>query len=218
MSAPAKDDTPTFVYGVNHMDYTADMQMVSNASCTTNALAPVAEAINQRFGIQSGLMTTIHAVTGTQNTVDMSSPKAWRDGRAAQGNIIPASTGAAKAVGLVIPELQGKLTGMAFRVPTLDVSVVDLVVRTKTPTSYEEIMATLKEYSEGPMDGVLGFTDELVVSQDFVSDARSSIVDAQAGMGIGEDFFKIVTWYDNEFGYASRMLDLSEHVATVSGL
>ena len=213
LSAPAKDQgTPTFVYGVNHQTFKPSMDVISNASCTTNALAPVAHLIHKNFGINSGLMTTIHAVTSSQQTVDGNSKKDWRGGRAAGNNIIPASTGAAKAVGLVIPELQGKLTGMSFRVPTVDVSVVDLVVRTEKKTSYAAICELMKNASENELKGVLGFSNEDLVSTDILTDPRSSIFDSKAGMGIGDDFFKIVTWYDNEFGYATRMLDMCAHV------
>lgn len=217
LSAPAKDDTPTFVVGVNHHDLTSDMNVVSNASCTTNALAPVANVIHNKWGIESGLMTTIHAATASQKVVDGDSNKDWRGGRAAGENIIPSSTGAAKAVGLVIPSLNGKLTGMAFRVPTVNVSVVDLTIRTAQPTSYDEIVTALREASEeGDLQGILGFTDEALVSTDFMTDSRSSIFDSTAGMGMGNDFFKIVTWYDNECGYSTRLVDLCEHIAKVN--
>eukprot|EP01104_Vermistella_antarctica_P008038 TRINITY_DN199_c0_g1_i2.p1 TRINITY_DN199_c0_g1~~TRINITY_DN199_c0_g1_i2.p1 ORF type:complete len:344 (-),score=103.87 TRINITY_DN199_c0_g1_i2:60-1058(-) len=206
ISAPSAD-APMFVCGVNEKTY-AGQTIVSNASCTTNCLAPVAKVINDNFGIAEGLMTTIHATTATQKTVDGPDAKQWRSGRGAGQNIIPASTGAAKAVGKVIPELNGKLTGMAFRVPTPDVSVVDLTVRTEKETTYEDIMAALKKASEGDMKGVLGFTDEQVVSSDFIGDTHSSIVDSAAGMGMGPTFFKIVSWYDNEIGYSTRVLDL----------
>ena len=201
ISAPAKDkETPTFVCGVNLDKYTKDMKVVSNASCTTNCLAPLAKVINDKFGIVEGLMTTVHSTTNTQKTVDAPSKKDWRGGRAAAGNIIPSSTGAAKACALVIPEVKGKLTGMAFRVPTLDVSVVDLTVRTEKATSMEEINAALKEASETYMKGILGYTDEAVVSSDFYSDPRTSIYDATAGIGLNSNFFKLVSWYDNEWG------------------
>jgi len=216
LSAPAKDATPTFVVGVNHQDLTADMDVVSNASCTTNALAPVAHVINQRWGIEEGLMTTIHAMTASQKVVDGDSNKDWRGGRAAAENIIPSSTGAAKAVALVIPELSGKLTGMAFRVPTVNVSVVDLTIRTQQPTSYAEIVEALREASEGELQGVLGFTDEALVSTDFMTDNRSSIFDSTAGIGLGDRFFKVVTWYDNECGYSTRLVDLCDHIAEVN--
>jgi glyceraldehyde 3-phosphate dehydrogenase len=218
LSAPAKDDTPTFVYGVNHKKLTKEMNVVSNASCTTNALAPVAFVINNKWGIESGLMTTVHAATASQKVVDGDSNKDWRGGRAASTNIIPSSTGAAKAVGLVIPELKGKLTGMAFRVPTINVSVVDLTIRTNKATSYEEIVAAMKAASEsGDLKGILGFTSENVVSSDFMGDNRSSIFDSTAGIGLGNNFFKIVTWYDNEYGYSTRMIDLAGHIAGVNG-
>jgi glyceraldehyde 3-phosphate dehydrogenase len=215
MSAPSKDDTPMFVMGVNHNTYTADMNFVSNASCTTNCLAPVAKVLNDKFGIVEGLMTTIHAMTATQKVADGPSGKNWRDGRAASGNIIPASTGAAKAVGKVIPELNGMLTGMAFRVPTLDVSVVDLTCRLKTPATYEEIKAAMKEASEGELNGILGYTDEQVVSTDFVGEARTSIFDAAAGIALTDNFVKVVSWYDNEWGYSNKILDLIAHMDTV---
>lgn len=219
LSAPAKDQgTPTFVYGVNHQDLTADMDVISNASCTTNALAPVAHIVHSQFGIEEGLMTTIHAVTASQPCVDNISKKDWRGGRAAGNNIIPSSTGAAKAVGLVIPELNGRLTGMAFRVPTINVSVVDLTIRTAQATTYEEINQALLEASQqGPLAGVLGWTNEAVVSTDFMSDNHSSTFDSTAGMGMGPNFFKLVTWYDNEFGYATRMVDMAQQVAEVNG-
>lgn len=216
LSAPAKDDTPTFVVGVNHQKLSKEMNVVSNASCTTNALAPVAYVINNKWGIESGLMTTVHAATASQKVVDGDSNKDWRGGRAASTNIIPSSTGAAKAVGLVIPELKGKLTGMAFRVPTINVSVVDLTIRTNKATSYDEIVSAMKEASQGELKGILGFTNESVVSSDFMSDNRSSIFDATAGIGLGDKFFKIVTWYDNECGYSTRMIDLAEHIALVN--
>ena len=206
ISAPAKDkETPTFVCGVNLDKYTKDMKVVSNASCTTNCLAPLAKVINDKFGIVEGLMTTVHSTTNTQKTVDAPSKKDWRGGRAAAGNIIPSSTGAAKACALVIPEVKGKLTGMAFRVPTLDVSVVDLTVRTEKATSMEEINAALKEASETYMKGILGYTDEAVVSSDFYSDPRTSIYDATAGIGLNSNFFKLVSWYDNEFGVFTEL-------------
>merc|ERR1740129_711038 len=208
ISAPSAD-APMFVMGVNEDSYTADMKVVSNASCTTNCLAPVSKVINDNFGILEGLMTTIHATTATQKTVDGPSGKDWRGGRGSAQNIIPSSTGAAKAVGKVIPDLNGKLTGMAFRVPTPDVSVVDLTVRLQKEASYEEICAKLKEASEsGPMKGFLGYTDEMVVSTDFVGDERSSIFDAKAGIQLSPTFVKLVSWYDNEFGYSNRVIDL----------
>merc|ERR1712088_517432 len=208
ISAPSAD-APMYVMGVNHEKYDTGNHVVSNASCTTNCLAPLAKVIHDNFGIVEGLMTTVHAVTATQKTVDGPSGKAWRDGRGAAQNIIPAATGAAKAVGKVIPELNGKLTGMAFRVPTPDVSVVDLTVRLQKEASYEEICAKLKEASEaGPLKGFLGYTDEMVVSTDFVGDERSSIFDAKAGIQLSPTFVKLVSWYDNEFGYSNRVIDL----------
>ena len=215
ISAPAKDATPTFVCGVNLDKYTKDMTVVSNASCTTNCLAPLAKVINDNFGIVEGLMTTVHSTTATQKTVDGPSAKDWRGGRAAAGNIIPSSTGAAKACALVIPEVKGKLTGMAFRVPTLDVSVVDLTVRTEKATTMEEINATLKEASETYMKGILGYTEDAVVSSDFYSDSRTSIYDATAGIALNENFFKLVSWYDNEWGYSNKVLNLIEHMNKV---
>lgn len=214
ISAPSAD-APMFVMGVNHDKATAADTIVSNASCTTNCLAPLAKVINDNFGIVEGLMTTIHATTATQLTVDGPSKKDFRGGRAALLNIIPASTGAAKAVGKVIPELNGKLTGMSMRVPTADVSVVDLTVKLSKETSYDDIMAVLKKESEGAMKGILGFTEDDVVSQDFVSDSRTSIVDAKAGIGLNSTFFKIVSWYDNEYGYSSKLIDLSVHIASL---
>lgn len=216
ISAPAKDkETPTFVCGVNLDKYTKDMTVVSNASCTTNCLAPLAKVINDKFGIAEGLMTTVHATTATQKTVDGPSMKDWRGGRAAAGNIIPSSTGAAKACALVIPELKGKLTGMSFRVPTLDVSVVDLTVRLERATSYEEICAAVKEASETYMAGILGYTDEDVVSSDFIGDPRTSIFDAKAGIMLNANFVKLVSWYDNEWGYSNKCLDLISHMSKV---
>lgn len=212
ISAPSAD-APMFVMGVNHTEAKATDTIVSNASCTTNCLAPLAKVINDNFGIVEGLMTTVHATTATQLTADGPSRKDWRGGRAASVNIIPSSTGAAKAVGKVIPELNGKLTGMSFRVPTIDVSVVDLTVKLSKETSYEEIMAVLKKASENEMKGILGFTEDDVVSQDFISDTRTSIVDAKAGIGLNSTFFKIVSWYDNEYGYSSKLIDLSVHIA-----
>ena len=215
-SAPAKDkEAPTFVCGVNLDKSTKAMKVVSNASCTTNCLAPLAKVINDKFGIVEGLMTTVHSTTNTQKTVDAPSKKDWRGGRAAAGNIIPSSTGAAKACALVIPEVKGKLTGMAFRVPTLDVSVVDLTVRTEKATSMEEINAALKEASETYMKGILGYTDEAVVSSDFYSDPRTSIYDATAGIGLNSNFFKLVSWYDNEWGYSNKVLNLIQHMVEV---
>ncbi len=213
MSAPSKDDTPMFVMGVNQDKYTSDMQFVSNASCTTNCLAPIAKVLNDTFGIENGLMTTVHATTATQKTVDGPSMKDWRGGRGAGQNIIPSSTGAAKAVGKVIPELNGKLTGMAFRVPTPDVSVVDLTVQLKKETSYEEICAAMKAASEGALKGVLGYTEDAVVSNDFVGDARTSIFDAGAGIQLTPTFVKVVSWYDNEWGYSSKVVELLEFIA-----
>lgn len=198
MSAPAKDDTPTFVMGVNHKELKADQNIVSNASCTTNCLAPIAKVLNDKFGIVEGLMTTVHAVTATQKTVDGPSVKDWRGGRGAYQNIIPSSTGAAKAVGLVLPELKGKLTGMSLRVPTADVSVVDLTVRLNKGASYEEIKTAMKEASEGELKGILGYTEDEVVSSDFLGDARTSIFDAKAGISLNDNFVKVVSWYDNE--------------------
>lgn len=214
ISAPSAD-APMFVMGVNHEKATAADTIVSNASCTTNCLAPLAKVINDNFGIVEGLMTTIHATTATQLTVDGPSKKDFRGGRSALLNIIPASTGAAKAVGKVIPELNGKLTGMSMRVPTADVSVVDLTVKLAKETTYEEIMKVIKETSETSMKGILGYTEDLVVSQDFVSDSRTSIVDANAGIGLNSTFFKLVTWYDNEYGYSSKLLDLAAHIAAL---
>ena len=212
ISAPSSD-APMFVMGVNHTNAKATDLVVSNASCTTNCLAPLAKVINDNFGIVEGLMTTVHASTSTQMVADGPSKKDWRGGRAASVNIIPSSTGAAKAVGQVIPELNGKLTGMSMRVPTIDVSVVDLTVKVAKETSYDEIMAVLKKASENEMKGILGYTEDLVVSQDFVSDTRTSIVDAKAGIGLNATFFKIISWYDNEYGYSSKLIDLSVHIA-----
>jgi len=213
MSAPAKDDTPTFVMGVNHTKYSADMTVVSNASCTTNCLAPIAKVLNDNFGILEGLMTTVHAVTATQKTVDSPSAKDWRGGRGAYQNIIPSSTGAAKAVGLVIPELKGKLTGMSFRVPTPDVSVVDLTCRLEKGASYETIKAAMKAASENEMKGILGYTEDEVVSNDFLGDSRTSIFDAKAGISLNDNFVKVVSWYDNEYGYSNRLIDLAVHMS-----
>ena len=216
ISAPAKDkETPTFVCGVNLDKYTKDMVVVSNASCTTNCLAPLAKVINDKFGIESGLMTTVHSTTATQKTVDGPSAKDWRGGRAAAGNIIPSSTGAAKAVGLVIPELLGKLTGMSFRVPTLDVSVVDLTVQLKEGTTYEDICAEVKRASENELKGILGYTEDAVVSSDFLGDSRTSIFDAKAGIMLNEKFVKLVSWYDNEWGYSNKLVDLMMHMDKV---
>ena len=215
MSAPSKDDTPMFVCGVNLDKYTSDMTFVSNASCTTNCLAPIAKVLNDKFGITDGLMTTVHSTTATQKTVDGPSLKDWRGGRAASGNIIPSSTGAAKAVGKVIPSLNGKLTGMSMRVPTLDVSVVDLTVNLAKPAKYEEICQAMKQASEGELKGILGYTDEAVVSSDFLGDPRTSIFDAKAGIALTDTFVKVVSWYDNEMGYSSKVLDLIEHMYRV---
>ena len=217
MSAPSKDDTPMFVCGVNTDKYVKGTQFVSNASCTTNCLAPLAKVLHDNFGITDGLMTTVHATTATQKTVDGPSVKDWRGGRAAAGNIIPSSTGAAKAVGKVIPELNGKLTGMSFRVPTLDVSVVDLTVNLAKPASYAEICEAVKKASEGELKGILGYTDEDVVSSDFLGDTRTSIFDAKAGIALTDKFVKLVSWYDNEIGYSNKVLDLVAHMAKVNG-
>ena len=214
MSAPSKDDTPMFVMGVNQEKYTSDMQFVSNASCTTNCLAPIAKVLNDNFGIKDGLMTTVHATTATQKTVDGPSMKDWRGGRGAAQNIIPSSTGAAKAVGKVIPELNGKLTGMAFRVPTPDVSVVDLTVNLEKPASYDEIKKAMKDASEGSMKGVLGYTEDAVVSNDFLGDSRTSIFDAGAGIALTNTFVKVVSWYDNEWGYSAKVVELVEYMAS----
>jgi glyceraldehyde 3-phosphate dehydrogenase len=214
ISAPSAD-APMFVMGVNHKDITAANTIVSNASCTTNCLAPLAKVINDNFGIVEGLMTTVHATTATQLTVDGPSKKDWRGGRSALTNIIPSSTGAAKAVGKVIPELNGKLTGMSFRIPTADVSVVDLTVRTEKPASFEEVKAALKAASENELAGVLGYTDEAVVSQDFVSEPRTSVFDAEASIALNDNFFKLVSWYDNEFGYSTKLVDLAEYIYSV---
>lgn len=216
MSAPAKDDTPTFVMGVNHKELKADQNIVSNASCTTNCLAPIAKVLNDKFGIVEGLMTTVHAVTATQKTVDGPSVKDWRGGRGAYQNIIPSSTGAAKAVGLVLPELKGKLTGMSLRVPTADVSVVDLTVRLNKGASYEDIKAAMKEASEGELKGILGYTEDEVVSSDFLGDARTSIFDAKAGISLNDNFVKVVSWYDNEWGYSNKIVDLVLEVGKLS--
>ncbi|MEI6594784.1 MAG: type I glyceraldehyde-3-phosphate dehydrogenase [Bacteroidota bacterium] len=215
MSAPAKDETPTFVMGVNHLKYSAEMNIVSNASCTTNCLAPVAKVLNDNFTILEGLMTTVHAVTATQKTVDSPSAKDWRGGRGAYQNIIPSSTGAAKAVGLVIPELKGKLTGMSFRVPTPNVSVVDLTCRIEKGASYDEIKAAMKKASENELKGILGYTEDEVVSNDFLGDSRTSIFDAKAGISLNNNFVKIVSWYDNEWGYSNKVIDLICHMDTV---
>jgi glyceraldehyde 3-phosphate dehydrogenase len=214
MSAPSKDATPMFVMGVNHTTYAGEA-IVSNASCTTNCLAPVAKVLHDNFGIVDGLMTTVHAMTATQKTVDGPSAKDWRGGRGAGQNIIPSSTGAARAVGKVIPELNGKLTGMAFRVPTPDVSVVDLTVNLARPTSYEAIKAAMKAASEGPMAGILGYTEDAVVSTDFVGESCTSVFDAGAGIALTDTFVKVVAWYDNEWGYSCKCIDLIRHMATV---
>ena len=214
ISAPSAD-APMFVMGVNHLEAKASDTVVSNASCTTNCLAPLAKVINDNFGIVEALMTTVHATTSTQMTADGPSRKDWRGGRAASVNIIPSSTGAAKAVGKVIPELNGKLTGMSFRVPTVDVSVVDLTVKVAKETSYEEIMKVLKNASETSMKGILGYTEDDVVSQDFISDKRTSIIDAKAGIGLNSTFFKLVSWYDNEYGYSSKLIDLAVHISSL---
>jgi glyceraldehyde 3-phosphate dehydrogenase len=216
LSAPSKDHTPMFVMGVNNTELKADQQIFSNASCTTNCLSPIAKVLNDNWGISEGLMTTVHAATATQKTVDGPSMKDWRGGRSAIHNIIPSSTGAAKAVGKVIPALNGKLTGMAFRVPTMDVSVVDLTVKLEKPATYAEICAAMKAASEnGPMKGVLGYTEDLVVSQDFIGDTRTSIFDANAGIALNDNFVKIVSWYDNEIGYSTKIVDLIEYAASL---
>jgi glyceraldehyde 3-phosphate dehydrogenase len=214
MSAPSKDDTPMFVCGVNHATYKGE-PIVSNASCTTNCLAPLAKVIHDSFGIVEGLMTTVHATTATQKTVDGPSAKDWRGGRAAAGNIIPSSTGAAKAVGKVIPSLNGKLTGMSFRVPTLDVSVVDLTCRLEKAASYDEIKAAVKKAADGELKGVLGYTEDEVVSSDFVHEKRTSVFDAKAGISLNPNFVKLISWYDNEWGYSNKVLELIAHMATV---
>jgi glyceraldehyde 3-phosphate dehydrogenase len=215
LSAPSKDETPMFVYGVNHNTYKKEMDIISNASCTTNCLAPVTKVLNDNFGIVEALMTTVHATTATQKTVDGPSAKDWRGGRAAAGNIIPSSTGAAKAVTKVIPELKGKLTGMAFRVPTLNVSVVDLTCRLEKATDYEAIKAAMKKASENELKGVLGYTEDEVVSSDFIGDERTSIFDAKAGIMLNANFVKIVAWYDNEWGYSCKLLSMIAHMETV---
>ena len=217
MSAPSKDDTPMFVCGVNENTYVKGTQFVSNASCTTNCLAPIAKVLNDKFGILDGLMTTVHSTTATQKTVDGPSMKDWRGGRAASGNIIPSSTGAAKAVGKVIPTLNGKLTGMSMRVPTLDVSVVDLTVNLAKPATYAEICAAMKEASEGELKGILGYTEDAVVSSDFLGDTRTSIFDSKAGIALNDTIEKVVSWYDNEIGYSNKVLDLIAHMAKVNG-
>lgn len=214
LSAPSKDDTPMFVMGVNHKTYKGE-SIVSNASCTTNCLAPIAKVVNDKWGIIEGLMTTVHAATATQKTVDGPSMKDWRGGRAAGCNIIPSSTGAAKAVGKVIPELNGKLTGMAFRIPTVDVSVVDLTCRLAKPATYDEIKAAMKTASEGELKGILGYTEDDVVSCDFIGEARTSVFDAKAGIALSDTFVKLIAWYDNEWGYSNKVLDLIAHMASV---
>jgi len=215
MGAPAKDDTPMFVCGVNLEKYTPDMTFVSNASCTTNCLAPIAKVLQENFGIKEGLMTTVHSVTPTQKLLDGVSVKDWRGGRTATGNIIPSSTGAAKAVGKVLPELNGKLTGMSMRVPTFDVSVVDLTAVLEKPATYADICKAMKDASEGALKGILGYTDEPVVSSDFIGDPRTSIFDEKAGIALNDHFVKVVSWYDNECGYADKMLCLAEHMTKV---
>ncbi len=214
LSAPSKDDTPMFVMGVNNYEYKGE-SIVSNASCTTNCLAPLVKVINDNFTLVEGLMTTVHATTATQKTVDGPSAKDWRGGRAASGNIIPSSTGAAKAVTKVIPSLKGKLTGMSFRVPTLNVSVVDLTCRIEKAATYDEIKAVIKKASENEMKGILGYTEEAVVSSDFITDPRTSIFDAEAGIMLNPNFVKLVSWYDNEWGYSNKVLDLISHMSTV---
>lgn len=214
MSAPSKDDTPMFVMGVNNKEYKGQT-IVSNASCTTNCLAPIAKVLNDKFGMVDGLMTTVHSTTATQKTVDGPSMKDWRGGRAASGNIIPSSTGAAKAVGKVIPELNGKLTGMSLRVPTLDVSVVDLTCNLAKDVTYDEICKAMKEASEGELKGILGYTEDAVVSSDFLGDARTSIFDAKAGIQLTPRFVKVVSWYDNEWGYSNKVVELIQHMNTV---
>ncbi|MDR3226116.1 MAG: type I glyceraldehyde-3-phosphate dehydrogenase [Prevotellaceae bacterium] len=214
MSAPPKDDTPMFVLGVNHKEYKGQA-IVSNASCTTNCLAPLAKVINDKFGIIEGLMTTVHATTATQKTVDGPSMKDWRGGRAAAGNIIPSSTGAAKAVGKVIPSLNGKLTGMSLRVPTLDVSVVDLTCRLEKAATYSEICAAVKDAADGELKGILGYTEDEVVSSDFIGESRTSVFDVKAGIALNANFVKLVAWYDNEWGYSNKVIELIQHMATV---
>jgi glyceraldehyde 3-phosphate dehydrogenase len=219
ISAPAKDNTSMFVMGVNENKYTSDLKVVSNASCTTNCLAPLAKVLNDKWGIVEGLMTTVHSTTATQLPVDGPSKggKDWRAGRAASINLIPSTTGAAKAVGKVIPELNGKLTGMAFRVPTVDVSSVDLTCRLEKPAKYDDIVAAVKEAAEGPLKGILGWTADEVVSSDFIHDSRSSIFDVRAGIALNDNFVKLIAWYDNEWGYSNRLVDLAHHMATVDG-
>ncbi|MCR5708899.1 MAG: type I glyceraldehyde-3-phosphate dehydrogenase [Bacteroidales bacterium] len=212
MSAPSKDDTPMFVYGVNHKTY-AGQPIISNASCTTNCLAPLTKVLNDKFGVVNGLMTTVHSTTATQKTVDGPSAKDWRGGRAAAGNIIPSTTGAAKAVGKVIPELNGKLTGISMRVPTLDVSVVDLTVNLAKPATKADICAAMKEASEGELKGILGYTEDAVVSSDFLGDSRTSIFDANAGVYLTDTFVKVISWYDNEWGYSCKLLEMIAYTA-----
>jgi len=213
MSAPSKDDTPMYVYGVNHTKYNGE-KIISNASCTTNCLAPIVKVLNDNFGIVEGLMTTVHATTATQKTVDGPSAKDWRGGRAAAANIIPSSTGAAKAVGKVIPAMNGKLTGMSFRVPTVNVSVVDLTCRLEKGCTYEDVKAAMKKASEGELKGILGYTEDQVVSSDFLSDPRTSIFDAEAGIQLNPNFVKVVSWYDNEWGYSNKILEMIAYTAT----
>jgi glyceraldehyde 3-phosphate dehydrogenase len=215
LSAPAKDDTPTFVMGVNHLTMLADQHIVSNASCTTNCLAPIVKVLDEQFGIVEGLMSTVHAVTATQKSVDGPSNKDWRGGRSAYQNIIPSSTGAAKAVALVLPQLKGKLTGMAFRVPTPDVSVVDLTVRLEKPASYQAVCEAMKKAADGELKGILAYTEEDAVSQDFVGNAHTAIFDAKAGIALNEHFVKVVAWYDNEWGYANKLVDLAAYAANL---
>ena len=216
MSAPSKDSTPMFVMGVNNEKYSNDMNFVSNASCTTNCLAPMAKVLNDNFGIESGLMTTVHAATASQKIVDGPSMKDWRGGRSVFGNIIPSSTGAAKAVGKVIPSLDGKLTGMAFRVPTVDVSVVDLTVNLSQETDYESICKAMKSASDNEMKGVMGYTEEALVSTDFIGDTRTSIFDAGAGIMLNKKFVKLVSWYDNEWGYSTKVVELIQYIDSKS--
>ena len=216
LSAPAKDDTPTYVMGVNHKNYKSDQTIVSNASCTTNGLAPIVKVLHDNFGIIEGLMTTVHAITATQKTVDGPSAKDWRGGRGAYQNIIPASTGAAKAVGLVIPELKGKITGMSFRVPVADVSVVDLTCRLEKAASYEDIKRAMKDASEGDLKGILGYTEDEIVSTDILGDPRTSIFDAKAGISLNDHFVKVVSWYDNEWGFSNKIVDLIAYIKTMA--
>ena len=215
LTAPSKDDTPMFVMGVNNTSYDKSMDFVSNASCTTNCLAPVAKVLHDTFGIKEGLMTTVHSITGSQKTVDGTSKKDWRGGRAASGNIIPSTTGAAKAVGKVIPDLSGKLTGMSLRVPTLDVSVVDLTAELETPATYDQICAAMKAAAQGPMQGILDYTDDAVVSSDFLGDRHIAIFDAKAGISLNDHFVMVVAWYDNEIGYSAKTVDLLEYMYQV---